>query len=436
MAKVAILVVEDEGIVARDLASRLEQLGYAVPGIAASGREAIRKALETLPNLVLMDVVLKGDMDGIETAGQIRESLNVPVIYLTAYSDEHTLQRAKITEPFGYILKPFDERELYTTIEMALYKHRTEEELRRHRDQLEEMVEARTAELTKVNEELRQEVAERRRVEEELAQYADELERSNQELQQFAYVASHDLQEPLRMMTSYLQLLERRYKDRLDSDADEFIGYVVDGAHRMQRLLRDLLAYSRVGTRGKPFEPVACEEVLEQTLVNLKVAIEESDAKVTCDELPTVMADSTQLGQVFQNLIANAIKFREEDPPRVRISAIKSDEEWLFSVCDNGIGIDPQYTDRIFRVFQRLHTREEYAGTGIGLAICRRIVERHGGRIWVVSGLGRGSTFCFTLPEGDLSEEMVRVSIDDDTELRYRRDDVGHSGLQREYARR
>jgi signal transduction histidine kinase len=237
-------------------------------------------------------------------------------------------------------------------------------------------------------------VLSRKTLEESIA----ELARSNADLQQFAYVASHDLQEPLRMVASYTQLLARRYRGRLDSDADEFIGYAVDGANRMQRLINDLLAYSRVTSQGKVFEGVDCNELLEEVLGNLRVAAEESRAVVTHDPLPTVMADGRQLGQLFQNLISNAIKFRGEEPPRVYVSVERRTGEWLFSVRDNGIGVDPQYAERIFVIFQRLHNREEYPGTGIGLAICKKIVERHGGRIWVASQTGQGTTVHFTLP--------------------------------------
>ena len=200
------------------------------------------------------------------------------------------------------------------------------------------------------------------------------------------------------MVGSYLQLLERRYKGQLDSDADEFIGYAVDGATRMKALINDLLTLSRVETRGEPFESTDCELALRSVLTNLKVAIEESGAEVTHGPLPTVTADESQLGQLFQNLIANAVKFRSEELPRVHVSAEERDGEWVFSVQDNGIGIDPQYADQIFGVFQRLHGKEEYAGTGIGLAVCKKIAERHAGHIWVESQEGHGATFYFTVP--------------------------------------
>ena len=246
---------------------------------------------------------------------------------------------------------------------------------------------------------LQQELSERQRAERRLAHYTTELERSNKELEQFAYIASHDLQEPLRMVTSYLQLLERRYKGHLDENADDFIAYAVDGAARMQMLIQDLLTYSRVSTRARPFEPTDCDDVLDHALANLKLAVDESGATVTFDDLPTVAADATQLTQVFQNLIGNAIKFRKKDePPRIHISAEHKGTKWLFSVQDNGIGIAPEHTERVFLIFQRLHTREEYPGTGIGLAVCKKIVERHGGRIWVKSELGEGATFHFTIP--------------------------------------
>jgi len=227
----------------------------------------------------------------------------------------------------------------------------------------------------------------------------EELKRSNAELEQFAYVASHDLQEPLRMVGSYTQLVMRRYGDKLDAQAKEFMGYVVDGATRMKQLIEDLLAYSRVGTRGKEMAPVELETPLRRALANLRAAIEESSAAVTWDPLPAVHADELQMAQLFQNLIGNALKFRGPSVPRIHVSCTHEGEEHHVVIADNGIGIEPQYFERIFMVFQRLHAMGEYPGTGIGLAICRKVVERHGGRIWVESKPGEGSQFHFTLPK-------------------------------------
>jgi PAS domain S-box-containing protein len=251
-------------------------------------------------------------------------------------------------------------------------------ELREHREHLEELVARRT---------------------DELATVVLNLARSNQELEQFAYVASHDLQEPLRMISSYTQLLAQRYGEQLDDKAKKYIGYAVDGAIRLQGQINDLLTYSRVGTRGKPIEPTDSHSALGEAIGNLSAAIEESQTLVVNDDLPTVRADAAQLVLVFQNLIANAIKFRSGESPRVHVTARDDGSAWVFSVKDNGIGIDPKYAERLFVIFQRLHTRDEYPGSGIGLAICKRIVERHGGRIWFESELGKGSTFFFTVPK-------------------------------------
>ncbi|MEW5725312.1 MAG: PAS domain S-box protein, partial [Thermodesulfobacteriota bacterium] len=271
-----------------------------------------------------------------------------------------------------------DMEALAQAIVIALSRKWTDEELQKHRGRLEELVEERTREV------------ERR---------ALELARSNADLEQFAYVASHDLQEPLRIMTSYLQLLEKKYKGALDENADKFINNAVESAARMRTLINDLLAYSRLGTRGKSFELTDIESLMQQVLINLKVAIESAGALVTNDPLPRVTADPTQLAQVLQNLVGNALKFRGEAPPRIHVSAERTGAGWTFSVQDNGIGIEPEYSERIFGVFQRLHSISRYPGTGIGLAICKRIVERHGGRIWVESQPGRGSTFHFTIPD-------------------------------------
>jgi len=244
-------------------------------------------------------------------------------------------------------------------------------------------------------------ITERKKSEDHLVKTVGELKRSNEELQQFAYISSHDLQEPLRMVASYTQLLARRYKGRLDSDADEFIAFAVDGCNRMQGLIQDLLAYSRSGTNGKALCDVSGEDALQGALTNLRITIGQSGAVVTHDPLPSITTDETQLTQVFQNLVGNAIKYRSDETPRVHVSATKNgDTEWIFSVRDNGLGIDPQYFERIFILFQRLHGRHEFGGTGIGLAICKKVLERLGGRIWVESQPEKGSTFYFALPEG------------------------------------
>jgi len=253
--------------------------------------------------------------------------------------------------------------------------------------------------ITVSRDDLGKEIERREEAEARLMAAKADLERSNKDLEQFAYVASHDLQEPLRMVSSYIQLLVQHYEGRLDEKAKKFMDYAVDGAVRMQRLINDLLAYSRVGTRGKPLETADTLTLLGEAIRNLAAVIEEKGAIITNDELPAVRADASQLVQVFQNLISNALKFQGVDVPHIHVSARDSGREWVFSVRDNGIGIDKQYADRIFVIFQRLHTRQEYPGTGIGLALCKRIVERHGGRIGFESEPGKGSTFFFTIPK-------------------------------------
>jgi len=238
----------------------------------------------------------------------------------------------------------------------------------------------------------------RKQMEQQLDSTLADLQRSNAELEQFAYSASHDLKEPLRMITSYTQIIEEDYKGKLDADADQYIAFTVEGAKRMQTLIDDLLAYSRVGTRGEPFIPTSMNSALSKAIANLEVAIEESHAVVTHDQLPTVLGDESQLIQLFQNLLGNAIKFRGDDAPVIHVGVEETKDGWVFSVRDNGIGIDMKNAERIFTVFQRLHARDEYPGTGIGLAVVKKIVERHGGRIRVESAPESGSTFYFTLP--------------------------------------
>lgn len=272
--------------------------------------------------------------------------------------------------------------------ELLNSEQRLTEELRVSNEELQST----TEELQVSNEELQNQ-------QDELRKLIDKLEVSNRELEQFAYVASHDLQEPLRMVSSFTQLLEHRYKDQLDEDADDYIGFIVEGAYRMKDLIDDLLAFSRLNTETKPFEVFNMETALNSVLSYLKSSIEEHDVKITHDSLPSINGDSSQIQQLFQNLISNAIKFRGDESPCIHISAEKTGYGWLFGVRDNGIGIDTEHQEKIFEVFRRLHTRDEYEGTGIGLSICKKIVERHGGRIWVESKEGEGSTFYFTMPQ-------------------------------------
>lgn len=255
--------------------------------------------------------------------------------------------------------------------------------------------------------EIAADITELKTLEDQLKIKNEELELSNKELEQFAYVASHDLQEPLRMVASYTELLEEKYRGKLDAKADKYIGYAVDGAKRMQQLINDLLLISRVNTRGKPFEPVDLGQVVTIAIQFLRKNIDDKQARIQVDELPVVMGDDVQLLQLFQNLIGNAIKFHSTQKPVVKISARREHSEWIVSIQDNGIGIDPQFFDRIFIIFQRLHQREAHPGTGIGLAISKKIVERHGGRIWVESQPEKGSTFCFSIKETSIHNKEI-----------------------------
>ena len=255
---------------------------------------------------------------------------------------------------------------------------------------------------------LRQELIERKEMEKVLKKTLKNLERSNKDLEEFAFIASHDLQEPLRMVASFTKLLAKRYKDKLDEDANDFIKYAVDGAIRMQNLIEGLLSYSRITTRGKLFNRIDVNSIMDKVILNLKNSIEETETIITYDVLPTILGDESQIEQLFQNLIQNSIKFRRNGiPPQIHISSKKQKKEWIFSVNDNGIGIDSQYFDRIFVIFQRLHLRNEYSGSGLGLALCKKIILRHGGKIWVESKIGEGSTFYFTIPieKNEIEEE-------------------------------
>jgi signal transduction histidine kinase len=349
-------------------------------------------------NLILLDLGLP-DSDGINTFLNVqRENSAVPIIILTGLNNDNIGVEAVKMGAQDYLTKGSVDAELLErSIKYSIERNKVQLELQKYRDNLEEKVEKRTEELDKANKRLKIEIEDHKKTEIKLEKYLAELKRSNKELQQFAYVASHDLQEPLRMVASFTQLLEKKYKGQLDSDADEFIKYAVDGAQRMQLLINDLLAYSRVSTRGEEFQLVDLDKAFNESLQNLKMSIDENEAKITIDPLPTIVADQIQIIQLFQNLVGNAIKFRGDETPEIHMAAEEGEDEWIFRVIDNGIGIDSQHSQRIFRVFQRLHERDKYPGTGIGLSICEKIVERHGGYIWVDSKPGNGSAFCFTI---------------------------------------
>jgi len=369
-----ILIVDDMPANLEVVTSHLERQGYRAV-VALSGDEGIERAEYVQPDLILLDVMMPG-IDGFEICRRLKgneRTRAIPVIFMTALADTTDKLAGFAAGAVDYITKPLNGAEVLARIEshLALYA------LRRQ--------------LAAQNAQLQQEIAVR-------AEMQAALQRSNTEFEQLAYVASHDMQEPLRKIASYLQLLSQRYQGQLDADADEFIGYAVDGAKRMQALINDLLAFSRVGTKAKPIAPTDCNVIVRTALADLQFAIEDSGARVDVDDLPMVMGDATQLSQLFRNLLSNAIKFHRDEPPVVRVSTERTGASWRFTVSDNGIGIAPEYFERIFVIFQRLHGRSQYAGTGIGLAICKKIVERHGGQIEVRSIEGQGSTFTFTLP--------------------------------------
>ncbi len=275
--------------------------------------------------------------------------------------------------------------------------YREQEKLTNEISNSKEKLQYRKEKIEDINKNLKAEITTRRNAEQELTKQATELQRSNKELREFAYVASHDLQEPLRMVASYTQLLSRRYKGKLDDDADEFINFAVEGANRMQQLINDLLKYSRVDNRKRELKPMPLVDAYDWAVANLEMSIADTGTIITHDELPSVMGDTSQLGQLLQNLIANAMKFRSQESPAIHISAKQESDMWVISVTDNGIGIEEEFRERIFVIFQRLHHREAYEGTGIGLALCKKIVEQHGGTIWLDSTFGEGTTFHFTL---------------------------------------
>jgi signal transduction histidine kinase len=364
--KLRVLLVEDEPRDVELALRALRQAGFEASGdVAQAAGEFTELVRSNSYNVVLADYKLP-NWNGMESVEVLRqEGLDVPVILLSGALGELTAVECIKQGAADYVLKDHMAR-----LPEAVRRAMREKKLRQDHKQAQE-----------------------------------ELARSNQDLEQFAYVASHDLQEPLRMVATYTQLLAERYRGKLDGDADKYIHYAVDGALRMQKLVQDLLAFSRVGRQGFSLHSVDCNNVLQAAVKNLEVAIQESGAVVEHAQLPAVMADCSQLTQVFQNLIGNAIKFRSSEPPVIRVSAKATGKEWVFSVSDNGIGIATEHKENVFVIFRRLHTRAEYPGNGIGLSICKKIIEQHGGRIWIESELDHGSNFQFTLPVKPQSSE-------------------------------
>ena len=489
--KLRILVVEDERIVARDLQIRLSGMGYEVTEIASSRAEALESVVRKRPTVVLMDIRLNGVPEGIEAARELKEDFNLPVIYLTGHSDSATLLEAAATEPFGYILKPFENRELVAAIETAVYKHRAETRLRELNNRLELAQQAGrvgvfdwngetgefhvTPELEKLHQaaagSLRDlddlwsrgadedeqramqerfeewvhsereeaswehripldsggpiwvqvrakayrdahgrlqriigtevDITGRKEMEETLLRKEKELEHSNADLQAYAYTIAHDLQEPVRTLICGVELIERGLAEKMRGADERLLFYVKSSAERLRNMIAGLLEYSRVGQEDEPAATADCNEVMFAVMQLLKALMEETGARIEVGVLPVVAMSDQRVAQLFQNLIGNALKFRRKEvEPRVTVSAERAGAWWRFVVADNGMGFDMAYSERIFGVFKRLQSRE-VEGTGIGLSVCRRIVERGGGTIYAESVVGEGSKFVFTLPAAE-----------------------------------
>jgi len=367
---------------------------------ASSGEEALAATLQDEFALAILDVQMP-EMDGYELAELLRgdpKTRHIPIIFLTAaYREDAQIFKGYESGAVEYIVKPYNPDILVSKVRILLEMDRGRKELKEHRDHLDRLVAERTAELAEVNRELLEEIEERKKAETNLEEAVSALRRSNEELEQFTYVSSHDLQEPLRMVTSYIQLLEDRYGDSLDDRAKVYLGYAVEGATRMRALINDLLTFSRIGTRGKPPQPTDSGEALADVLRDMEFPIEDAGAEIIVGDMPMVMADSDQLREAFRCLLSNAIKFRGDSDPRVEVDAKRVGARWEISVTDNGIGIEERYHDRVFVIFQRLHARDDYPGTGIGLSVLKKIVERHGGEVGLESVDGQGSRFSFTM---------------------------------------
>jgi PAS domain S-box-containing protein len=486
MEKARILIVEDEAIVAEDLENMITEIGYDVIGRAVSANDAINGAIELEPDLILMDIVLKGEKNGIDASLAIKEKLDIPIIFLTAYSDIGLLDRAKTTEPYAYIVKPFQERQLLASIEMSLYKNKMEKRLKNSEERLRSIAENALEWIWEVDtngkyiytspsiekvigykprdvlnkyffdffhDDTREkdkkmlfelfnkqwpfrefvkknihksgqpiwllssgvpmldtngdllgyrgtdiDITEEVRSKENLRQAVSDLTHLNTDLERITCAVSYDLIKPLNLVTDNVKLLTSSFKDMLNDNAQKNIICINQGIDQIKMLIDDLLIYSYEGIQKKEFVPTSCAMVLDRVLINLQTLIKENDVVVTYNYLPTLLADDTNLARLFEKLIANAIKLRSEEPLHVHISAEQKENEWLFTVHGNGIYIDPQFIKHIFTVFQPLSDIEKYTGGCIGLAVCKRIVEGYGGKIWMESNPGKGFTIFFTIP--------------------------------------
>jgi signal transduction histidine kinase len=388
LSKAKILIVEDEGITALHLKNALEGLGYEVAGVSSYGDEAINRATQVRPDLVLMDIVLKGIVDGIDAAEKIQGILNIPVIYLTSHTDDATLQRAKLTEPYGYIVKPFSERDLSIAIGFALYRSRMEGERNRLMAQLGETLAQR--------EEAEEHIG---MLNEQLKRHVDELAAANRELEAFNYSVSHDLRVPLRFIKSYSEMVMEEHAAGIDEEGARLLTSIRSHALKMDELINALISLSQVGRRQPDIAPIDMEQLARGAFNELKSVVPDREVRFIMHPLPQASGDLLLVRQVLSNLLRNALKYTRQRPvAHIEIGGRAEDFENVYFVKDNGAGFDMQFADKLFRAFQRLHSQQEFEGTGIGLSIVQRIIDRHGGRVWAEGKPDEGATFYFTLP--------------------------------------
>ncbi len=368
MASEKILIVEDEGIVALNIGKQIEKFGLVVAGVATSGEDAITMATDIRPDLVLMDIALNGVLDGVDAATKIRALFHIPVIFLTAHSDESTLQRAKIAEPFGYLVKPFRERDLHISIEFALYKSKMEDEIR------------------KLNRDLQRRTS--------------ELESAYKDLETFSYTVSHDLRAPLVTIEGFCRILSENHAKRLDDEGKDLLDRVSDSAGKMSRLIDNLLSFSRTTAREMKTSHIDMESLVRKVFMELESTSGRGNLQLKVNPLPPAYGDHSMMRQVFINLLSNAIKFTAHaETPVIEIGGCEEDDKCRYYVEDNGIGFDIQNAGRLFGLFQRIHGTTTFQGTGIGLCIVKKIIEKHGGEVRAFGKLNEGATFSFTLPK-------------------------------------